>query len=150
MNRSTPSPFLSFALGLALTTTCWTQTAAAQAASSVAVPANYRQIVARHLAPNLKKWGKLRKAQISRPGEGWMGIFSGGNRPIVCATVTAQGTLIEQTYTVGFTFKGGRIDHVFYPGGYNPMIGAVGAALQEALTCGKLTYGPFPELGGTR
>ena len=30
------------------------------------------------------------------------------------------------------------------------MYGAVGAALQSALTCNKLTYGPFPELGGAR
>lgn len=128
----------------------WSEPASAQAAGSTAIPASYRQIVARHLAPNLKKWGKLRKAQISRPGEGWMGIIQGGNRPIVCATITAQGTLIEQTYTVGFTFKGGRVEDVFYPGGFNPMYGAVGSALQSALTCSKLTYGPFPELGGAR
>lgn len=150
MNRSMLLHFLSVAVGLTLTTACGTQTAHAQAASSVAIPANYRDIVARNLAPNLKNWGKLRKAQISRPGEGWMGVFSGGNRPIACATVTAQGAWIEQTYTIGYTFKGGRIDDVFYPGGYNPMIGAVGAALQSAMTCNKLSYGPFPELRGGR
>jgi hypothetical protein len=141
---------LSQVVFLAALSNSWSQSAVAQAAGSTAVPANYRQVVARHLAPSLKKWGRLRNARISRPGEGWMGIFNGGNRPIVCATVTAQGTLIEQTYTVGFTFKGSRIEDVFYPGGYNPMVGAVGAALQNALTCDKLTYGPFPELGGTR
>jgi hypothetical protein len=143
---------LSFALVVApALLACSPQPVAAQSAKagSTAIPANYRQLVARHIAPNLKNWGKLRKALISRPGEGWMGIIQ-GNRPIACATIRAQGQFIEQTYTVGFTFRGGRIDDVFYPGGYNPMIGAVGAALQEALTCGKLTYGPFPELGGAR
>lgn len=149
MTRSRLLFSLRVGLVLALSNT-WSDLASAQASASVAVPANYRHLVARHLAPNLKKWGKLRKARISRPGEGWMGIFGGGNRPIVCATITAQGSIIEQTYTVGFTFKGGRIEDVFYPGGFNPMVGAVGAALQEALTCGKLTYGSFPELGGAR
>jgi hypothetical protein len=119
------------------------------AKTSVGVPANYRQLIARHLAASADK-AKVLKAEISGPGEGWMGLFGGGNRPIACARVTVQGPLIQQTNIAGYTFENGRIADVFYPGGYNPMIGAVGAALQSNLTCDKLSYGPFPELARAR
>jgi hypothetical protein len=121
--------------------------AAKSPVSSVGVPSNYRQLVARRLATNKYK---VIKAEISRPGEGWMGLFNGGNRPMVCARVTFQGPLIQQTYVAGFTFEKGQIADVIYPGGYNPMGGALGAALQSALTCDKFSYGPFPELAKAR
>ena len=117
------------------------------AKSSVSVPANYRQLVARRLATNKVK---VIKAEISRPGEGWMGLINGGNRPMVCARVTFQGPLIQQTYVAAFTFEKGQIADQFYPGGYNPMGGALGAALQSALTCDKFSYGSFPELAKAR
>lgn len=110
------------------------------AKSSVSVPANYRQLVARRLAANK---GKVIKAEISRPGEGWMGLINGGNRPLVCARVTFQGSMIQQTYVAGFTFEKGQIADEFYPGGY-------GGLLQGALTCDKLSYGPFPEMARSR
>ena len=118
------------------------QTGGSKAAT--AVPGNYRQLVARHIAANTST--KLVKAEISQPGEVWMGLIQGGNRPIVCANLTIQGPVIQQSYTLGFTFESGRIADVFYPGGYNPAIGAVGAAVQQGLTYGQLSYGPFPEV----
>jgi len=113
--------------------------------TTTAIPANYRQLVARHIAAS-RDLKTVLKAEISRPGEGWVGIFDGGNRPIACASVTFQGPLIQQGYTVAFLFENGQIAKVFYPGGYNPAIGAVGAALQEGLSCGQLSYVPFPEI----
>lgn len=117
------------------------------AKSSVSVPANYRQLIARRLGANK---AKVLKAEISRPGEGWMGLINGGNRPLACARVTVQGPLMQQTYVAGFTFEKGQIADVFYPGGYSPVGGALGGALQGALTCDKLSYGPFPELPRSR
>jgi hypothetical protein len=75
-----------------------------------------------------------------------MGLIQGGNRPIVCASLTTKGPIAQQSYRVGFAFEDGQIANVFYPGGYNPMIGAAGAALQEGITCGQLSYRPFPEV----
>jgi hypothetical protein len=87
---------------------------------------------------------RLVKAEISLPGEGWMGLINGGNRPMACVNLTFDGPLIPQTQTTGYTFKNGLIDDAFsievYPGG------AVMAVIASATTCGKFTYVPFPEL----
>lgn len=113
---------------------------------SVAVPSNYRQLVARYFAANIQT-GKMLKAQVSRPGvwESPLGLTS--SRPIVCAKWVAQGPVIQQSYSLAFTFENGKIAEAFDPGYINPGAGgAFGAALKTAATCGKLSYGPFQEI----
>jgi hypothetical protein len=119
---------------------------AAIASKSSAVPANYRGLVVRYLAAN-NQGGKVLKAEISRPGvwESPLGLTS--PRPIVCAKWVAQGPFIQQSHSLAFTFEGGKIAEVFDPGYINPAAGgAFAAALKDAATCGKLAYGPFPEM----
>ena len=118
---------------------------AAAAKAATAVPSNYRQLIARKIAAHTDL-STLRKAEISEPGEGWMGLINGGNRPIACVALTIQGPLIQQTNVLGYTFKNGQIDDVFYPNAVNPAIGAVATAIGGQMTCGKLAYSPFPEL----
>ena len=112
-----------------------------------AVPSNYRQLIASKLAASVDL-KRLVKAEISLPGEGWMGLINGGNRPMACVTLTIEAPLMPQTQTTGYTFKNGQIDDVFsidaYPGG------AVRAVIASALTCDKFTYVPFPELRRSR
>jgi hypothetical protein len=107
-------------------------------------------MVARYLAANVDR-GKVLRAEISRPGL-WEGPFGwGGARPIVCARWTAQGPLIQQTYSLAFMFKGGQIEETFDPNAINPAAGgAFAAAARNAATCGKLSYAPFPELVKSR
>jgi hypothetical protein len=113
--------------------------------TATAVPANYRQLVARKVAQRMVL-RKVLKAEISLPGEGWMGLTRGGTRPIVCAKLIIQGPVIQQTIVAGFTFRNGEIEEMFHPGIYNPVQGAIAAALESALTCDKLSYSAFPEL----
>lgn len=95
-----------------------------------AVPSNYRQLIASKLGASVDL-KRLIKAEISLPGEGWMGLINGGNRPMACVTLTIKAPLIPQTQTTGYTFKNGQIDDVFsidaYPGG------AVRAVIASAL-----------------
>jgi hypothetical protein len=92
---------------------------------------------------------KILKAEITAPGEGWMGIFNGGNRPIACVrlTVKSQGPFSDRsTFVTGYTFEKGQVAEVFYPEAINPALGgAVGAAIRNASTCGNLPYRAFPE-----
>ena len=113
---------------------------------ATAVPANYRQLLARNFAAKTDL-SKLRKAEISQPGV-WVGPFGLGKpTPIACAVLTIQGPLIQQTYAVGFTFQNGQIADVFSPDASNPAAGgAFAGAMKNAATCGKLSYTPFPEL----
>lgn len=114
--------------------------------TTAAVPSNYRSMVARYIAAKVDR-GKVLQAEISRPGlwEGPLGL--GGVRPIVCAKWKAQGSLIQQNYSLGFTFKDGQIAEAFDPETINPAAGgAFAAAMKNAATCGKLSYSPFPEL----
>ena len=109
-----------------------------------AVPSNYRQLIASKLAASVDL-KRLVKAEISLPGEGWMGLINGGNRPMTCVTLTIEGPLIRETQRTGYTFKNGQIDDVFSIDASNPG-GAVGAAIASATTCDKFTYVPFSEL----
>jgi hypothetical protein len=115
--------------------------------ATTAVPPNYRLLIARHVAANWGDMSKILKAEISPPGE-WVGPFGlGGPRPIACVRLTVQGPLIQQTHEMGFTFENAQIAEVFSPDEINPAAGgAFGAALKNAVTCGKLAYSPFPEL----
>jgi hypothetical protein len=111
-----------------------------------AVPPNFRKLVASQIV-STRDPKTIIDAKISQPGVGFIGtLYMGSNRPIVCARVTFQGPLIQQTYVAGYTFTNGQIEEVFYPGGYNPVSGALGAALQSAMSCDKLTYAAFPEI----
>jgi hypothetical protein len=128
-------------------TACSTTSTPEQLAAR-AVPANYRQIIAHDMAAKYRaaKWDrrKILNSEISGPDEGWMGLY--GNRPIVCVRLTVRGPFIDQTFTTGFTFENGHIGEEFSPYDVNPAAGgAVAAAIRDASTCGKLTYGPFPE-----
>jgi hypothetical protein len=129
--------------------------AGASANQSYAAPPGYRQLVAHNIAETYRKqdlpMSKILKAEITAPAIGWMGIFDGGNRPIVCVRMTvkvAPGLFSdESTYVAGYTFEKGQVADVFYPESVNPALGgAFGAAVRNAATCGNLTYGAFPEL----
>jgi hypothetical protein len=108
------------------------------------VPSNYRQLIASKMAARVDL-NRLVKAEISVPGEGWMGLINGGNRPMVCVALTVEGPLSRQTQKTGYTFKDGQIDAVFSIDALNPG-GVVAAAVTSAATCDKFTYVPFPEL----
>jgi hypothetical protein len=131
-------------LGGCVTTDPTTSAQAAPTTIPTGVPLNYRQLIASKLVASVDL-NRLVRAEISLPGEGWMGLINGGNRPMACVTLTIDGPLIQQTQTAGFTFKNGQIDDVFSIGASN-LGGAVGAAIVGATTCDKFTYVPFPEL----
>jgi hypothetical protein len=118
-----------------------TSSLAASTTIPTAVPSNYRQLIASKLAASADL-NRLVKAEISLPGEGWMGLINGGNRPMACVTLTIDGPLIQQTQTTGYTFKNGQIDKAFSADAG----GAALAAITSATTCDKFTYVPFPEL----
>ncbi len=108
-----------------------------------AVPGNYREIIARNIRAKAGH-DRIITAKISPPSL-WVGPMGlGGSRPIACVRWKVQGTLGETEYDTGYTFADGHIDEVF---GFNPLTtgGLVAAAAKHAYTCGKLTYGPFPE-----
>jgi hypothetical protein len=111
-----------------------------------AVPGNYKKLVAASLSEKMD-FSTFIKAEISEPGL-WENMISpSSSRPIACARVTIEGVLGQQSYSVGYLFVNGRIDSVFNPSEVNPAAGGYfAAALKDAATCGKLTYGPFPEL----
>jgi hypothetical protein len=121
---------------------------------SYAAPPGYRQVIARNIAESYAKnnspMSKILKAEITAPAIGWMGAFNGGNRPIVCArlTVKSEGLFSDQsTFVTGYSFEKGQVADVFYPEAINPAVGgAFGAILKNAMTCGDLAYGAFPEL----
>jgi hypothetical protein len=120
------------------------ETASAAAAPGTAVPQNYREIIARNIRAKAGH-SRIITAQISPPGL-WVGPMGlGVSRPIACVRWKVQGTLGQEEYDTGYTFAEGHIDEVF---GFNPLTtgGLVAAAAKHAYTCGKLTYGPFPEV----
>jgi hypothetical protein len=129
-------------------------TANASANPSYAAPPGYRQVIARKIAESYAKdnspISKILKAEITAPADGWMGIFNGGNRPIVCVrlTVKSDGLFSDKsTYVTGYTFEKGQVADVFNPEAINPAAGgALAAAIVNANTCGNLTYGAYPEL----
>lgn len=126
--------------------------AAKAAKSSAAVgelPKDYRSQIARQLRASYKGRA-IERAEISIPGKAWAGLIEGGVRTMVCARVTVRGQGIfgttTATSTTGYLFDKGRIAGSFGVGGFNPATGFVGAALQDSLSCGQLTYVPFREL----
>ena len=111
-----------------------------------AVPTNYRQLVARHIAQNPPR-ARLLNSQISPPGiwEAPLGI--GSPAPIVCAKLTIESTFSPTTFSIGYRFKDGQIQDTFYPQANNPAAGGIFASMMlNSVTCGKLSYRPFPEL----
>lgn len=107
-----------------------------------AVPGNYRQLIARNIAAHPSS-AKILKAQISPPGV-WIGPFGlGSPTPFACARLTVQGSFSEFTYSMGYLFKNGQIVEAFNPEAAG---GLVAGMTKNAYTCGKLKYGPFPEL----
>ena len=110
-----------------------------------AVPGNYRQVIARYIAQNPPR-AKLLNAQISRPGI-WESPLGLGSAPIACARLTIESTFSPTTYSIGFRFRNGSIIEAFNPQYNNPAAGGLFTAmLKNSITCGKLVYGPFPEV----
>jgi hypothetical protein len=111
---------------------------------STAVPANYRVVIARNVRAKVPP-GSIVQAEISPPGL-WIGPMGLGTpRPIACVKWRSKGQFGEEEHNIGYTFSEGHIDEVI---GFNPLTsgGLVAAAAKHAYTCGKLTYGPFPEV----
>jgi hypothetical protein len=109
-----------------------------------AVPADYRQILARNVLAKVHP-KKILNAQISPPGL-WVGPLGlGGPRPTACVKWTAEGQYGQESHNIGYTFSQGHIDEIL---GFDPMSsgGLVPAMAKHAYTCGKLSYGPFPEV----
>ena len=110
-----------------------------------AVPANYRSLIAASIAGEMD-FSKFIKAEVSSPGV-WEAPIGPASRPIACARITIEGTFGPHSYTLGYRFVNGRIDDVFNPDAVNPAAGGyIAAAINSAASCGKLAYGPFPEL----
>jgi len=110
------------------------------------VPPNYRQLLAANLSEKTD-FSKFIKAEISPPGVWESPLNASASRPIACARVTVEGTFGPHTYALGYLFLNGKIEDVFSPDAVNPALGgAFAAALKNSVTCGKLSYGPFPEL----
>ena len=111
-----------------------------------AVPANYRQLVARHIAQNPPR-ARLLNSQISPPGVWEAPLGIGSPAPIVCARLTIESTFSPTTYSIGYRFKDGQIQDTFNPQANNPAAGGLFASMMlNSVTCGKLSYRPFPEL----
>lgn len=111
-----------------------------------AVPANYRQLVARHIA-QLPQRAPVLRAQISPPGLWESPLGLGTVAPIACARLTIQGSFSPTTFSLAFRFKDGQISQMFNPEFNNPAAGGIFAAMAlNSVTCGKLSYRPFPEL----
>ncbi len=114
-----------------------------------AVPGNYRQLVARHIAQNPPR-ARLLNSQISPPGVWEAPLGIGSPAPIVCARLTIESTFSPTTYSIGFRFKDGQIQDTFNPQAINPAAGGIFASMMlNSVTCGKLSYRPFPELKQT-
>lgn len=111
-----------------------------------AVPGNYRQLIARHIAQHPQR-ARLLNAQISPPGLWESPLGLGTVAPIACARLTIRGTFSPTTFSIGYRFKDGQISQTFNPEFNNPAAGGIFAAMAlNSVTCGKLTYRPFPEL----
>ena len=91
-----------------------------------AVPANYRQLVAQRVVGGTKHIGPIRSATISQPAKSLTGY------PMVCATTTNEGRLINQT-TRWLIFFAERPDSLCDP---HP----------GAIHCASVPDQPFPEV----
>ena len=92
-----------------------------------AAPPNYRQIVALKLSMIFNKGG-VTSAEISEPGETWMGLIRGGMQPAVCATVIQRETGRSNWI---FTFQNGQLDEAIHEPGAIYCMGRPMAALKE-------------------
>ena len=85
------------------------QTTNSGAPANYAFPSNYRQLVAHKVVEGTKHIGPILSATVSRPVDRFVGVMSGGSRPVVCATTTNQGRLISQTTHWLFLFENGQV-----------------------------------------
>ncbi len=108
------------------------QTTNSGAPANYAVPAHYRQLVAQKVIEGTKHIGPIRSATISRPVDRFVGLVSGGSRPVVCATTTNEGRFIAQTTHWLFLFENGQIASALP----NP----------PAIHCISVQDEPFPEV----
>src|SRR5262245_61233966 len=73
------------------------------------VPSNYRQQVARRILESTDR-KNIRRARISQPQDLWVGLLSGGSRPVVCVEVIRETILTSTARDLWvFTFQDGRI-----------------------------------------
>jgi hypothetical protein len=96
------------------------------APSTYAVPSNYRQLVAQRVVEGTKHIGPIRSATISQPAKSLTGY------PMVCATTTNEGRLINQTTRWLIFFQNGQILSA------TPNPGAI--------HCASVPDQPFPEV----
>lgn len=116
--------------------------------NDVAVPSNYRQVVAVYFVAYVKT-GKMLEAEISHPGMGAK-LSVDDPRPIVCIHWRERGQFADQSYALGFMFEKGKVAETFNPDYIDPAAGALGAAILNSATCGLLSYSPFPEIMRSR
>jgi hypothetical protein len=87
----------------------WATANVAGAADKTTVPANFRQLVATRILSTTDRQ-KIRRAQISRPQEAWVGLLGGGNRPAVCAVIFRETPLFSEGRDCWlFTFQDGKV-----------------------------------------
>jgi hypothetical protein len=97
-----------------------------------AVPSNYRRLVASRILETTDRQ-KIRRAQISRPVEKWVGLINGGNRPAVCAVIYRETPLFAEGRDCWLiTFAGGSIASAGYTyegcdcPGFSPFVEVLG------------------------
>jgi hypothetical protein len=97
-----------------------------------AVPSNYRRLVASRILETTERQ-KIRRAQISRPVEKWVGLINGGNRPAVCAVIYRETPLFAEGRDCWLiTFVGGSIASAGYSyegcncAGFSPFVEVLG------------------------
>jgi hypothetical protein len=84
------------------------------ARTTIAVPPNYRQLVAARILESTDR-KKIRRAQISRPQEAWTGLVNGGNRPVVCAVIFRETPLFAEGRDCWLlTFQDGKVAGAWY------------------------------------
>lgn len=114
--------------------------AAPGAASTTAVPANYKQVI----TAEIRSWedaSAVQSGEISAPHERWMGLINGGTRPIVCVRLIKPllfGNIGPAWYL--FFFDNGKPDYV--------RLGSTGPYSQ--VDCGHQQMMPFTEVARRR
>jgi hypothetical protein len=98
-----------------------------------AVPPNYRQLVAQKMTESAGR-NPIRSATISQPTEWFAGIFEGGTRLTVCATMIQDGG--ERPNHWYFLFEHGQISSAI--------------ARRGATWCSNIPEAPLPEAAKRR